>query len=149
MAKGIQLSWNGTTIDGLRILDLRTNKRFNTPQNPLEDGTPVIDHKVRLPEEVTLVCCIPNGKDVANVFKTLAEMRDGPLDGASFAEIIDKLGDKHKNLVVIDFGHPENTTDKFDNYYFDIKFKEIIVALQASKEVYAGTPWQSSTMNMV
>lgn len=148
MASGIQLAWCGSPIEGLKINDLRTNSRYNTPTNPLEDGTPIIDHKIRQPEEVTLMCCIPSGDQAASIFSTLAEMRDGPLDGASFAEVTDKLGQKHKNLVVVDFGHPENNTDKFDNFYFDIKLKEIIVAVQASNQVIAGQPWQMSTVDM-
>lgn len=126
----MKLTWKGTDLTtklkGLRILDVKVNRRYKTPENTLEDGTPVIDHKVRLPIEVTVMCCLGSEGDKGLVMSGLMDMCDSPLGEKKVAAVTDRTGYEYGNLVLIDYGHNDNNSDKFDNLYFDLKFKEVM-----------------------
>jgi len=126
----LKLTWKGTDLTtklkGLRILDVKVNRRYKTPENPLEDGTPVIDHKVRLPIEATVMCCLGSEVEKSSVMNSLKDMCDSPLGTNNVATVTDRTGTEYGNLVLIDYGHNDNNTDKFDNLYFDLKLKEIM-----------------------
>ena len=132
-------------ITGVQFLDLNVVQRYNTPQNPLEDGTPIIDHRVRLPKEITVMCLVKKDKNASATLGKIAEARTcGILEGERYS-ITDKLGEEHKNMVLVNYSHKENFSDKFDNYYFELMFREIITAKQKTVK-YAPKDTDNSAM---
>lgn len=129
MAK-ISMTWKGKafseTVFGMQYNEVRVKRRYKSPEQPLEDGTPVIDHKVKLPTEVTVSCCVRRDGDIGLVMAGLKDMCDAPLGASNVATVTDRTGETYNNLVLVDYGHCDNTSDKFDNYYFDLIFKEVL-----------------------
>jgi len=140
----ISVSFGGSAIEGLKILDVRVNQKFNTPQNPLEDGTPIIDHKVRLPKDITVVCCVPKGTKAKSIISQIQKIRDAKLDKSQTATIVDAIGESHSNMILVDYGNTGNATEKFDNYFFDLKFKEFLTSTTKVNATVAVDPDNSN-----
>lgn len=131
-------------IEGVQFLDIRVVQRFKTPQNPLEDGTPIIDHKVRLPKEITVTCCVNKGPKAKETLQKIADARDASL--STKYTITDKIGESHKDMVMVNYGHTENMSDKFDNYYFDLLFHEVITSKKKAAAKLSPADQDNSSM---
>lgn len=121
-------SFTGTEFNselGVQYLSVSVSRRFNTPSQPLEDGTPIIDHKIRLPIEVNVSCLVRHEK-IKDVMSKLNILCNQELASNKTVRITDKIGNNYANLVLVDYSHTENAGDKFDNYYFDLKFREVM-----------------------
>lgn len=131
-------------IDGIQFTDIRVVQKYKTPQNPLEDGTPIIDHKVRLPKEITVTCLVKKGEQASATLSKIAELRTSSL--SKKYTITDKVGESHKDMVLVNYGHNENSTDKFDNYFFDLVFNEVITSKKKGAVKFSPSDTDNSTI---
>jgi len=124
-----QISYNGSVIAEIHVISVKVNPNANITREPIESGVQIADNKVRNPRSITVSVYI-NGEDKDKVFDKLEAMYNDPLwnaaKGCPNSATIETSWGKYENMVLTSNPHEENGTDKFEHYYFDLEFSEVL-----------------------
>jgi len=122
--------YNGESLDYLHIISVKPNPTATITRQPLETGIPVADHKYRNPDSVTMSIVVEE-EDWLKAKSKLIEMFEAPLwnpltGEANSVDIYSKGAMSYSNMSLISMPHESNNNDKYNNYYFDLTFQEVI-----------------------
>lgn len=139
----------------LHIISVKANPTATITRQPLETGIPVADHKYMNPNSVTMSVVVEEN-DWEHAKETLQEMYEAPLwdpvyNKRNTFDIYLKGAMKYSNMVLVSMPHENNTSDKFNNYYFDLAFQEVLWVDAQEVEVkvrFASQPALTSNSNV-
>lgn len=123
MEKKRQIIYNGEQLTKVHVLSVKINETATITREPIEDGTPMADHKVRNPITAS-VSVMVEGKDWGEVESQLTKMYNDKLSAGKVT--IDTTSHTYDNMALVSRSHEENGSDKFDNYYFDLEFQQVL-----------------------
>lgn len=123
MAQIRQIIYNGTQLTKVHVLSVKINETATITREPIEDGTPMADHKVRNPITAS-VSVMVEGKDWEEVKSKLAQMYNDKLSAGKVKIVTSSY--IYEDMALVSWPHEENGSDKFDNYYFDLEFQKVL-----------------------
>lgn len=137
-----QIIYNGEILDYIHVISVKVNPTANVTREPIEDGTPIADNKVRNP--VSISCSVfVDGKDWPKALSKLDTMYTDKLSAGSAS--IKTASGMYTNMVLVGMPHEENNSDKFEHYYFDIEFQQILRTKSAETVVAVQYATSSTT----
>lgn len=119
----------GSIITGLKILNIKVDRKIQVQEQPVEDGSQRQDTKVRKPITVSLSCAC-HSEDWDSIRGQISKtVKDSTKNTCTLCTKVETL----KNMAVVDFPYdidPEN----YDTLFFQFELHEIIVVGSTTKE---------------
>lgn len=126
----------------IHILNLKVNEKSVITKEPIEDGTPIADNKIREPIVITMSVMIEQ-KDANEALPFLDDLYHAPLSSSISKVKIYADGRCYSNMVLVSKPYEVNNAEKFDHYYLDLEFNEVLVSF--SKDVVVPISYANSS----